>query len=268
MTGNVFLSYDSFFSSFCNSSNLKFLQLSGCHTINDKDVHHILQKIAGTLLDLRLSSDCNIVSPTIQSNILERLDLKRCSKLKALTSIHCSRLQYLDLSFCTSLEDESLIEIITHCPNLTSLYLKGCKKLLQPCFTQCHHLRELDLSLCTMMQRIEILCPNLVSLEIGICVALKEANINLQSIEYLDLSMLPLQNFILTATKLKNLNLSGCYNLTDSGMKLHCPSLDTVDICGTNLNSNIFQEQHRNRNIFISEGGQPPLDWNELLDRS
>ena len=111
----------------------------------------------------------------------------------------------------------------------------------------------------------------------GMCVAIKDVCLDVPRLRHLDLSMLPLQHIVVTSSNMIELNLSGCYALCDDDIKIHCPKLQSVDICGTNLNSKTFQQpsmdnhpNHNNSNnqqdaVTILQGGPIPLDWQKLM---
>ena len=54
--------------------------------------------------------------------------------------------------------------------------------------------------------------------------------------------MLGVKDFFLHASKLSNLNLSGCFELNNNSVYLNCPNLRNVDISGSNLGLDFEKE--------------------------
>ncbi len=109
--------------------------------------------------------------------------------------------------------------------------------------------------------------------KMGMCVAIKDIYLNVPRLRNLDLSMLPLQQIVLTSSDMEVLNLSGCYALCNDDVKIHCPKLQSVDICGTNLDSKTFKQllmghhlnNQKKKTVTILQGGPVPLDWQKLM---
>ena len=168
ITGTIFAPYTTFLESFVVSS-LQYLEFSGCHNLHDEDVLSIFKHTSRTLKELHLSNNCNLIHPNIKSDILTTLDFKQCQNLQSLPSLYCPNLLHLNLSFCTSLNDVALHQIVSSSSSsLLTLYLKGCKQLKQPNFTspRCQQLQTLDISLCSQITQMEIFSPHLLSLTV------------------------------------------------------------------------------------------------------
>ena len=170
ITGTIFAPYTTFLDSFVSSTSIHYLEFSGCHNLHDDDVLSIFKHTSTTLKELHLSNNCNLIHPTIHSDVLSTLDFKQCQNLQSLPSLHCPNLCHLNLSFCTTLEDVALHQILssTSSCSLLTLYLKGCKQIKQPIFTspRCQQLQILDVSLCSQITQMEISCPHLLSLKV------------------------------------------------------------------------------------------------------
>jgi len=260
--GTMFVSYKGVLRSFTLSEKLRTVALGGCRSLADKNVADIISRLSATIKALSLPGCSKLSMPNIQCDGLENLELNRCLSLKALPNFNCPRLLLCDLSFNTSLNDEAVQTVISRCANLQRLILKGCSSLrnlevrLQP-------LLHLDVSLCSQLKSVNVRCEQLALFEAGMCRVLESMTLSLGSIEYLDLSMLPLSTVVILAPNLKELNLSGCFALHERGLQYDCQKLEKLDICGTNLSSESL-ELHLGAKT-IREGGKPPLDdWNQF----
>lgn len=126
---------------------------------------------------------------------------------------HSPKLRYLDLSDCQHLDDFSLKNIVKYFGSkLTHLYLRRCTSLtdqsIKTIATHCLSLQELSISYCP--QFTDSICYEL-SLELN------------TSLRYLSMARCPitdhgLQQIARHCTKLRYLNIRGCEAVSDTGL--------------------------------------------------
>jgi len=271
ISGTLFCSYQNVLKSFTTFPNLKYIQLSGCKLLNDADVQHLINtrtnqfqktNTRDQLHTLSLSDSSQLVQPIIKFRILHSLDLSKCPNLKKLTNIDgCPNLLKLNLSYCTSLGDQAVSNILSSCPMLELLDLTACGGLKTLTLVS-DSLKVVDLDMCPMLETVRISCDRLQALKISVCAKLKEFSFDGTLLKELDLSLLPMSELKIVASSLQNLNLSGCSKLNDSGLELTCPKLQSLDICGTDLNSKYFQ-RISDEKIHITAGGTA-LSWDQI----
>ncbi|KAL1209282.1 Disease resistance protein TAO1 [Cardamine amara subsp. amara] len=178
-----------------NATNLKILNLSGCSSLVE-----IPSSIgnATNLQELYLSGCTSLVKlPFSIGNAtnLERLYLSECSSLGEIPSSigNATNLQELYLSECTSLVE--LPFSIGNATNLETLNLNGCSSLVELPFSigNATNLKTLYLNGCSSLVELPFSIGNLHKLEnlyLQWCLELKTLpiNINMESLDYLDLS--------------------------------------------------------------------------------
>jgi len=96
-------------------------------------------------------------------------------------------------------------------------------------------------------------------LQISMCPKLREIDVRVGLLMKLDLSLLSICKLRVVAPCLQVLNLSGCFNLTDSSVQCNCPELSYLDLCGTSLNSIPFDEQADGKVHILC--GDSTLNW-------
>lgn len=299
--GTLFCSYK-VLKSFTMSDNLHTLKFSGCRALVDRDVEDIVTRrsspppppppsscrhtsthahartrtrpVTGKALKILSLENCSkLLSPRIQSQSLEVLSLAKNPLLRNLSGVHCPNLIELDLSFCSSLGNGAVEQLLfqtsssssscaSPCPYIQKLNLSGCRGFRKLCIRS-DTMKDLNLGMCSMMQHATIVCPKLTSLNIGMCVELQALRLELDGMEDIDLSMLPIKHLYLYAPSARRLNLSGCCRLMADGAGgveyMKCPNLMAVDICGTNLSADFFQVREKTK---VKAGGEV-YDWTD-----
>lgn len=238
--------------------NIKSLDLSGCCAVTDEGISYINTK---SLKFLSLSGCINMTEKGL-------CDLKECISLK-----------HLDLSGCLNIGDYGLRHLknlplkfldLSLCYDITDEGLKCLKKM---------PLKHLGLSSCKYITNVGLACmerAKLIFLDLSFCVNIDDAALKCLSgmnLKYLDLSCCHISDkglkYIGKLKKRKNLtslSLSGCNNLTGSGLKYlqkfpltlldlsDCYNLASqelahlaplpltkLDISGCNLNDDLFK---------------------------
>jgi len=291
VSGTMFCSYQNVLKSFTTSPHLQYLELSGCRLLTDGDVHHLIttrtrllnshhQDIATVnttniyshnhhhhhhindqLHSLSLPNSPKLTKPKLKSPILHTIDLSRCPHLQTLPKFCCPNLIDLNLSYCSKLMDGTVMDVVTACLVLRRLSLLGCRRLGE-IRLESGSLRSVNLDLCEGLRSVGFECDRLDALQISMCAKLDKFTFTGSSLTELNLSLLPMDELKLSAPSLKDLNLSGCFRLNDSGVECTCPALESLDICGTEINPKIFRRGRGDgaKKIDILIGGSA-LDW-------
>jgi len=161
----------------------------------------------------------------------------------------CSQIKYLNLSGCENVTDEALRHLGNGCPQLLCLQLLSCKKItdrgLQSLAKGCKMLRSLHLYKCQGITDMGIhyiahSCRQLACLELYICkritgslfVHLCSSHLRIAKCAFLDVSLKYLSE---GCKELNELDLSGCYSVTDAGIEYlvdGCPALQRLSLYG------------------------------------
>lgn len=255
--GTLFCTYK-VIQSFTLSQNLQTLKLSGCRALTDDNVHHLISRIT-KLKTLGLEQSSKLMAPRIESSSLETLLLGNNPLLRDISMIQCKNLKKVDFSFCSSIGNEMIERMLQISPKIETLILRGCMGFSMLDITSSSDcIKSLDLGSCMALEQASIISPHLKSLEIGLCVKLKSLLLHLDVIDEIDLSMLTLKQLSIVATGARRLDLSGCCHLKEV-THFDCPKLLAVDICGTDLDSDIFQVRERTK---VKSGGDA-YDWSD-----
>ncbi|ORX47312.1 RNI-like protein [Piromyces finnis] len=88
---------------------------------------------------------------------IHTLNLNTCKCLKdktirSIVKLYGLQFKALDISFCNSITDETIIDLAEHCPNLEELDLTGCELVTEKSISQiikkCKRLKFLDITGC------------------------------------------------------------------------------------------------------------------------
>ncbi len=196
-----------------NLTNLIWLDLSGCHSLQDLDVF------------------CELTS-------LNWLCLSGCRSLQSVEGLaSLSNLTWLDLSGCRSLQS---VEGLASLSNLKSLRLNSCRSLQNvEGLANLSNLRALDLSNCRALQNVNPLIglTNLTWLDLSRCPALENVNslaglINLTWLDLGNCSGLQNVDVLKGLTNLTSLNLSNCSSLQNVDVLKGLTDLTHLDLSG------------------------------------
>jgi len=257
LEGTLFCTYN-VIQSFTLSQNLQTLKLTGCRALTDDNVHHLVSRMT-KLNTLGLEQSSKLMAPRIESSSLEILLMGNNPLLRDISRIQCKNLTQVDFSFCSSIGNEMVERMLHISPKIETLILRGCMGFSMLDITPSSDcIKSLDLGSCMSLEQASIVSPNLKRLEIGLCVKLKSLILQLNAIDVIDLSMLTLKQLSIVATGARRLDLSGCCHLKEV-KHLDCPKLLVVDICGTDLESEIFQVRERTK---VKSGGDA-YDWSD-----
>ncbi|XP_011403084.1 PREDICTED: protein AMN1 homolog [Amphimedon queenslandica] len=187
-----------------NDHNAQLVLHDGIHDLNltDGNISRICLQSIGSYCPKLIKLNLS-VSEGCRNNINSN-DLSRLF-------CRCTRLQVVDLKGCV-LVDNSCIDVLTrNCCYLLSLSLSGCHmitdKSVMILTDRCHYLQVLDLS------RTKVSNNGLYYLSKGMC-----------------------------STKLKELKVTQCINITDEGVQAimkHCTRLSFLDINGCPIQNNL-----------------------------
>lgn len=257
LEGALFCTYN-VIQSFTLSQNLQTLKLTGCRALTDDNVHHLVSRMS-KLKTLGLEQSSKLMAPRIESSSLETLLMGNNPLLRDISRIQCKNLKKVDFSFCSSIGNEMVEHMLQISRKIETLILRGCMGFSMLDITPSSDcIKSLDIGSCMSLEQASIVSPNLTRLEIGLCVKLRSLVLQLNAIDVIDLSMLTLKQLSIVATGARRLDLSGCCHL--KGVKhLDCPKLLVVDICGTDLESDIFQVRERTK---VKSGGDA-YDWSD-----
>ena len=159
---------------------------------------------------------------------------------------HSPRLRYLDLSDCHQLDDFCLNNMVKYFGSrLTHLYLRRCTSLtnqsIKTIVTHCPSLQELSISYCP--QFTDSICYEL-SLELN-------TKLKYLSMAKCQISDVGLHQIAVHCTKLRYLNIRGCEAVSDAGLSL--------PIKQASLTSKILRGVFQLRGVFwfFGWGGKP-----------
>ena len=117
----------------------------------------------------------------------------------------------------------------------------GCYSLTGTLTLEHSQLAVIDASLCTELAGLHLQCGALTDLNAAVCSALAEVRLCSQSMQRLDLSLLPLTQLEVDGSSLRELNLRGNNSLTSAGITLLAPSLTELDVRGTTVNAHALR---------------------------
>lgn len=247
---------------FTSSPNLHHLRLSGCRSLYDGDMNRIVIPNHAPLRVLSLDNASQLIAPIIQSDTLETLDLRQCVKLSYLKGIRCKNLTNINLSFCTRIGNGQVESLLLQSPQLIHIRLNSCTGISNLVIIS-EHLQTLDLMLCSSLSTLSLDCASLEHCELGMCMKLNQLFLHSNVLRHIDLSMLLLHTITMDAPRLTSLNLSGCFKLKNEGISLmNCHKLVDVDICETNLDSELFTAG-KTAKVKVKRGGTG-INWMDL----
>ncbi|TSK16055.1 F-box/LRR-repeat protein 7 [Bagarius yarrelli] len=216
---------------------------SGCPRLSDRGLRLLSQRCP-ELRHLEVAGCYNISNEAVFDIVsccpnLEHLDVSGCPKVTCirltqesslpLSPLHGQQigLRYLDMTDCTSLEDEGLRAIALHCPLLTHLYLRRCTRLtdeaLRHLTLYCPALRQLSLSDCYSLgdfglREVARMEGQLRHLSVAHCSRVTDVG---------------LRYVARYCPRLRYLNSRGCEGITDQGLNhlaRSCPKLRALDV--------------------------------------
>ena len=217
------------------NQQLTYLHLGGpIPCICDFDIEvAIMKRHNNTLEELIIDGNCGkIVSLTVQSTVLRRLNLSGCKNLTAFQpNSYCPNLEYLDLSHCSNMSPIflNMKNISTFSPRLRVLKLR-CNTTIEEidsteeqCLTCLEHI---DIRDCPLLRQVKITSPKLQVVEVYNNRSLKVLHISSPVIMTLSVAWLySLEKLTLDCPALVNFDVTSCYKLNESGMQLNCPAL-------------------------------------------
>jgi hypothetical protein len=222
-----------------STNQLTYLHLGGpIPCICDFDIEvAIMQRHNNTLEELIIDGNCGkIVSLTVQSTVLRRLNLSGCKNLTAFRSdSYCPNLEYLDLSHCSNMSPIflNMKNIFMFSPRLRVLKLR-CNTIIEEidstegqCLTCLEHI---DIRDCPLLQQVKITSPKLQVVEVYNNRSLKVLHISSPVIKTLSVAWLySLEKLTLDCPALVKLDVTSCYKLNENGMQLNChPALRNI----------------------------------------
>lgn len=216
-----------------STNQLTYLHLGGpIPCICDFDIEvAIIQRHNNTLEELIIDGNCGkIVSLTVQSTVLRRLNLSGCKNLTAFEPDSCCpNLELLDLSHCSNMSPIFLKNISTFSPRLRVLKLR-CNTTIEEidstegqCLTCLEHI---DIRDCPLLRQVKITSPKLQVVEVYNNRSLKALHISSPVLVALSVAWLySLEKLTLDCPTLVNFDVTKCYELRENEMQLNCPAL-------------------------------------------
>ncbi len=222
-----------------STNQLTYLRLGGpIPCICDFDIEMaIMKRHNNSLQELIIDGNCGkIISLTVQSTVLRRLNLSGCKNLTAFRpNSYCPNLECLDLSHCSNMSPIFLNvkNISTVSPRLRVLKLR-CNTTIEEidstegqCLTCLEHI---DIRDCPLLQQVKITSPKLQVVEVYNNRSLKVLHISSPVIMTLSVAWLySLEKLTLDCPALVKLDVTNCYKLGESGMQLNCPALRNIN---------------------------------------
>jgi Leucine-rich repeat (LRR) protein len=150
--------------------------------------------------------------------------------LKNLVS-NCTKLDSLNLAYCSDVTDDSLVELAKTCPKIQELVLWGCYNTtnvtLEALAANCKSIRSLSLKCCKKISDAGLIhMQALTQLE----------DVNLTYCR--NITDFGLQSFLSGVPKLRSLCMAYCSNITDvtvGAVMKHCPHLEKLDLTQCNI---------------------------------
>eukprot|EP00667_Euglena_gracilis_P002505 EG_transcript_2505 len=218
--------------------NLKLLNLSGCTQLSGPTLARIAEGCP-QLVFLSLSGCPQIPGEAVAQVLAHcrHIEALCLSGLKALDcgpttfrTLHASpALRAVDLSYCSTVTDASLVAIARYCNALEWLNLSGCTAItdvgVAAVGNHLSKLRVLIMKLCSQ--------PALTAAGLG---TISNAPRNLRRLDLsgvLQLDDATLLQILRKAPVLRSLSVSGCPNVTDEAVRalsVYCPDLQALDM--------------------------------------
>mmetsp|Transcript_107914 Transcript_107914/g.186090 ORF Transcript_107914/g.186090 Transcript_107914/m.186090 type:complete len:968 (-) Transcript_107914:1174-4077(-) len=220
--------------------NLKLLNVSGCVQLTNRALAHIARSCQ--LIAYINIAQCPLVTGEAVSEVIahcQQLEVFCMHGVTPLDSLKHSAflhlfntraIRALDLSYCATLRDESLVAISNYCPCLEYLNLSGCSGIgdlgVSAIGGKCSNLRVFIMKLCDQE-----------SLTLAGLIGISRAPRNLKHLDLSGCTQLDdtTLSFILKQTPcLRNLAVRGCRRITDESintLNIFCRQLQRLDIC-------------------------------------
>jgi len=237
------------------SVNLTTLNLNGCQRMTPTVIESILKecKSIHTLAigGMVALEDKSLISILRAGPKIQCLYLNSCSKLtnlavEAAAKILKTNLKELEVAYCANIDDDAIIHLAQHAPNLTSLNLYGCSQItdrsleaLSTLPVSGSLLKKLNLSMCRnitdlglrhLLEGKKNCSLTLESLNLYDCTKISNTGIiligkkcpRLKFLEVFGLDGLDingLETFLAQATRLEKLDCGGCQKITSASLE-------------------------------------------------
>ena len=220
---------------------VKQIRLDGCYRLTDNGIKMISRRCP-ELRSLEIASCFHVTTAGLYDVLtncpnLAYLNAAKCegitdfsllseTQLMLLKNSTFGNIKYIDLSGCSSLNDDALRLLLKCTTRLEYLYLRQCD-----CIS--------NVGLFTIAE----FCKNLREVSLNDCVNITDGGVenlieNCNNIQYLSIAKCPISNSALTsiatfAAQIRHLNLYECDYITDTGiMKIasSCPRMRSIDL--------------------------------------
>ncbi|KAI4377016.1 hypothetical protein MLD38_014712 [Melastoma candidum] len=226
---------------------------------------------------------CRVVEISVRCPQLESLSLKRTFRCcNSISGNLCPLLEYLDMSNCSCVSDETLREIsqtclnlhelnASYCPNislesvrltmLTVLKLDNCEGITSAsmvAIANSHMLEVLELDNCSLLTSVSLELSQLRNIRLVHCRKIADLSLRTLMLSTIMVSNCPVLNRInISSNSLQTLALQKQESLTT--LALHCQSLEEVDLTDCESVTNSICD-------VFSDGGGCPLLRSLVLD--
>ena len=202
------------------------LNISYCCRVNDRGVQALAR--CKYLENVHMHNLFKVTGPGIEAfskkcSRLQILCFPYCSKVQDIhiTALHWSNLTSLDVTQVTSVNDECVISIASHCPRLTSIQMTQCLGVTDIsafALSYCHTLTSIDMSHCSKLTddgvvAMTLNCRRLTSLRLVECTRLTQMSLS----------------SISKCTHLRKLDIAQCYGM--NGCRVCSHSYERSESC-------------------------------------
>ncbi|KAJ0247345.1 F-box domain-containing protein [Hirschfeldia incana] len=198
---------------------LKILKLHTCKYLTESTLEPIYREGALPALE-ELDLSFGTLSQTVIDNLLAC-----CTHLTHLSLNGCANMHDLELDWGSGESTQEPAEISTNrlLKNLSCVGCPNITKVLIPHAARFDHLSSLDLSLCVNLKEVDIACPNLVLLRLSNCYSLEALKLGCPSLSTLFLQSCKMDEAGVEAA------ISGCWSLETLDLRF-CSKISSVSV--------------------------------------
>ena len=190
-------------------NTLQKVNLNGFRTLCDKDIENIFEN-SPNMKEATFEDCTKLKTININASRLKSLSFARCVLLEGINAIDLKALENFDISNCRSFKSSSfekllmqgdlkclkmidmrfcsaikIVEIANNNPmnNLISINMEGCTKLEEVKLKNVPILSELKVGMCLALERISIIAPKLLRLDLSMMDQLNTINIDCKNLK-------------------------------------------------------------------------------------